>query len=75
MGCNVNIRGRNIIMLDLMLFFLMDLSYFCDRLVLSLSWSETPKTYEPGCEKTGLRGFRPGPTQTGLYSHRRWVEA
>ena len=28
--------------------------------------------YEPRCEKTGLRGFRPGPTQTGLYSHRRW---
>ena len=24
-------------------------------------------TYEPGCEKTGLRGFRPGQTQTRLY--------
>ena len=24
---------------------------------------------EPRCKKTGLRGFRPGPTQTGLYSH------
>ena len=22
--------------------------------------------YEPRSEKTGLRGFRPGPTQTGL---------
>ena len=30
---------------------------------------------EPRCEKTGLRGFRPGPTQTRLYSHRRWLEA
>ena len=30
---------------------------------------------EPRYEKTGLRGFRPGPTQTGLYSHRRWLEA
>ena len=30
---------------------------------------------EPHCEKTGLRGFRPGLTQTGLYSHRRWLEA
>ena len=30
---------------------------------------------EPGCEKTGLRGFRPGPTQTGLYNNRRWLEA
>ena len=31
--------------------------------------------YEPRCEKTGLRGFRPGPTQTGLYNNRRWLEA
>ena len=32
-------------------------------------------TYELRYEKTGLRGFRPGPTQTRLYSHRRWLEA
>ena len=25
--------------------------------------------YEPRCEKTGLRGFRPGLTQTELYKH------
>ena len=31
-------------------------------------------TFEPRCEKTGLRGFRPGPTQTGLYNHREWPE-
>ena len=31
----------------------------------------TPLLNEPRCEKTGLRGFRPGPTQTGLYSHIR----
>ena len=30
---------------------------------------------EPRCAKTGFRGFRPGPSQTGLYSHRRWLEA
>ena len=30
---------------------------------------------EPRCEKTGLRDFRPGPTQTRLYSHRIWLEA
>ena len=30
---------------------------------------------EPRCEKTGLRGARPGLTQTGLYNHRRWLEA
>ena len=33
------------------------------------------KLVEPRCEKTGLPGFRPGPTQTGLYSHKRWLEA
>ena len=31
--------------------------------------------YEPRCEKTGLRGFQPGPTKNGLYCHRRWLEA
>ena len=31
--------------------------------------------YEPRSEKTGLRGFRPGPTQTKLHSDRRWLEA
>ena len=31
--------------------------------------------YEPRCEKTGLRGFQPGPTQTALYGHRIWLEA
>ena len=36
---------------------------------------EKLKIYEPRSEKIGLRGFRPGPTQTGLYSHRRWPEA
>ena len=29
---------------------------------------------EPQCVKTGLRGFRPDPTQTGLYSHRKMTE-
>ena len=31
--------------------------------------------FEPRSEKTGLRGFRPGPTQTGLHSHKRLLEA
>ena len=30
-----------------------------------------PQLNEPPSEKTGLQGFRPGPTQTGLNSHRR----
>ena len=30
---------------------------------------------EPRSEKTGLQGFRPGPTQTRLHSYRRWLEA
>ena len=31
--------------------------------------------YESCYEKTGLRRVRPGPTQTGLFSHRKWLEA
>ena len=30
---------------------------------------------QPRCEKSSFRGFRPCPTQTGLYSHRRRLEA
>ena len=37
-----------------------------------ISW-ETQ--YEPISEVTCLRGFRPDLTQTGLNSHRRWLEA
>ena len=33
------------------------------------------KINEPRREKTGLRGFRPGPTQTGLYKLRKELEA
>ena len=32
-------------------------------------------TYEPRHEKTGFPGFRPGPTQTGLYKLRKELEA
>ena len=32
-------------------------------------------SYEPRCEKTGIRGFLPGITQTRLYSRRRWLDA
>ena len=32
--------------------------------------SVTVLQYEPRREKTGLRGLRPGATQTGLYSHK-----
>ena len=28
---------------------------------------------EPRREKTSLRGFRPGLTQTRLHTHRRWL--
>ena len=40
-----------------------------------MSTTHPVKVYEPRCDKTGLRGFRPGPTQTRLYSHWRWLEA
>ena len=38
-------------------------------------YDNTPMQYEPRCEKTGLWGFRPGPTQTGLYRHRICLDA
>ena len=49
----------------------------CDvvRVLLIDQNKRTSLTFEPRCEKTGLRGIRPGPTQTRLYSHRRWLEA
>ena len=31
--------------------------------------------YQSHHEKTSIRGFRPGSTQSGMYSHRRWLEA
>ena len=37
-------------------------------------YTET-QVFEPCHNKTCLWGFQPGPTQTGLYSHRRWLEA
>ena len=39
-----------------------------------ITWLQI-QTNEPRREKTGLRGFRPGPTQTGLYKLRKELEA
>ena len=36
---------------------------------------EVDNIYEPVRDKTNNLGIRPGPTQTDLYSHRRWLEA
>ena len=63
--------------------------YFQDKLLKPLGgyvgynteWRELAQNisrvsiYEPRLEKSGLRGFRPGLTQTGLYSHRSRLEA
>ena len=42
--------------------------------ICSMCEQDYKLTYEPRREKTGLRGFRPGPTQTGLRNHRRKVD-
>ena len=34
-----------------------------------------PFQYGPRHKKICLQGFQPGPTQTWLYSHRRWLQA
>ena len=31
--------------------------------------------FEPSHDKTNNLGFRPGLTQTGLYKHKRWLQA
>ena len=36
---------------------------------------KSSKQNEPRCEKICLRSFRQGLIQTGLYKHRRWLEA
>ena len=52
------------------------ISIYWTKPVDVLFWDLAPQgVFEPRCEKTGLRGFRPGPTQTRLYNHRRWLEA
>ena len=47
----------------------------CHGLVHLFHYIQLVERNEPCSEKTGLRGFRPGPTQIGLYGHRRWLEA
>ena len=42
---------------------------------LAGDFKEISDIFEPRCEKTGLRGFRPGLKQTGLYSHRICLDA
>ena len=37
--------------------------------------NESHYNNEPVRVKTNNLCFRPGPTQTGLYKHRRWIEA
>ena len=42
---------------------------FLSGIIIATSMS-VRLSYEPRREKTGLRGVRPGLTQTGLYSYR-----
>ena len=44
-------------------------------IVLQVSSQTSFKMIEPRRDKTGLWGFRPGLTQTDLYSHRSRLEA
>ena len=43
-------------------------------LKFSLQSSFKPPHLSVVVTKAGLQGFRPGPTQTGLYKNRRWLE-
>ena len=46
----------------------------CDQIDLETSFDEDQVSFTPGMSRC-LLDYRPGPTQTGLYSHRRWLEA
>ena len=56
-------------------------SVILDRLFLgslpvgSIPFTVNSLTNKQCHEKTCLQGFRKGPTQNGLYNHRRWLEA
>ena len=48
----------------------------CAHQICTLSLLLNAETqFEPHHEKNQHSGFRPGPTQTRLYSYRRWLEA
>ena len=49
--------------------------FFCCIIPVETGFLLTELVYKPRCEKTGLRGFRPGQTQSWLYSYRRCLEA
>ena len=51
------------------------MQYYVQQAIIIVFIEPCSYIIKPRCEKTGLRGFRPGPTQTGLYSHKRWLEA
>ena len=54
--------------------FVLGLFFFCIVVAMYDLCAQCEK-YEQCCEKTGLLGLRPVPTQTGMYSHRRWLAA
>ena len=56
-------------------FYFANFLIICEVLNSGVSVLVVFMTYEPVREKTNNLGFRPGPTQTGLNSHRRWLEA
>ena len=43
--------------------------------IFSIFWDQIIILFEPVHDKTNNLGFRPGPTQTSLYSHRRNPES
>ena len=66
--CLFHILSISITMVHRIFSILSTICIWCRNLI-------TDRRYEPRHEKTCLRGFRPGPTQTGLCSLRRQLEA
>ena len=49
--------------------------YFDDSSVSESDEESTVVSHMGLVARKPVRSFRPGPTQTGLYCHRRWLEA
>ena len=76
------VRTRSLIVAVLFAYIIICDKYYhgCCRYISENSPTNTiiqtyAKINEPVHEKTNNLGIRPGPTETGLYRHRRWLVA
>ena len=71
---DLNLRINKISIFQISTFDFMPISKFSFGSATVVKTCYFINVFEPRSEKTGRRGFRPGPTQTEMCSHRRWLE-